>query len=77
MQPQTAREVIIVHSPSKPDGELHVVNSKSLKVEMVIKGCDKINKYLADLNNNARDSTSIVKNKLYLYATLSFYERQG
>ena len=72
VQPQTAREVIIVHSPSKPDGELHVVNSKSLKVEMVIKGCDKINKYLADLNNNARDSTSIVKNKLYLYATLSF-----
>ena len=71
VQPQTAKEVTIIHSPSTPDGELLVNDSKSGKAIRVL-GREHIYQCLQDLNEKSRNSTDVSNVTLHLYAPLLF-----
>ena len=76
IQPQTAREVVIVHDTSKPKGELYcnTVN------QSLASGQNDIHRLLLKLNNETRgesksEADTVKCDKLILHAPLKFLEK--
>ena len=70
VQPQTAKEVIIVHNPLKPNGELFLLDLESKEENKVAHGTESIQKYLFEFNEKSRHGSTITSCKLYLHAPL-------
>ena len=75
LQPQTAKEVSIVHDTSIPDGALYAVyepdDSFSSKDELVASGVGEMLEYLHQINKNIRENKTIVQ-KLILRVPFPF-----
>ena len=59
IQPQTAKEVRIVHTPSSPQGVLYATREKGDIPELIASGREEISKHLTQLNENARGNKTI------------------
>ena len=76
IQPQTAREVVIVHDTSKPEGELYC-NTVDTERILLASGQKDIHRKLLKLNDETRDKTkseagAVKCDKLILHAPLLF-----
>ena len=54
IQPQTAKEVRIVHTPSSPQGVLYAIREKGDMPELIASGREEISEHLSQLNKNVR-----------------------
>ena len=73
IQPQTAREVSIVHDPVVPDGELYAMKEEGGDSERIEEGQKSISKALTELNAVIRDDKETF-HKLTLNVSLLFLE---
>lgn len=73
IQPQTAREVSIVHNPAAINGELYAVEEEGGDVERIAEGEESISKALTELNTVIRDGNKTF-HKLTLNVPLLFLE---
>ena len=71
IQPQTAKEVKIIHSPATPEGELYAVEKKGDQPVFMVSGKEEINKYLTEVNTNKRENRSTY-DKIVLHAPFLF-----
>ena len=58
IQPQTAKEVRIVHTPSSPQGVLYATREKGDMPELIASGREEISEHLSQLNKNARGNNT-------------------
>lgn len=71
IQPQTAKEVKIIHSPTTPEGSLYVVKEKGSKPVSVASKKDEINNFLVQVNSEEREGQSSY-NEIILHAPFIF-----
>ena len=73
IQPQTAKEVRIVHTTSSPQGVLYAIREKGDMPELVASGGEEISKHLNQLNENARGNKTMY-HELTLQAPFLFLD---
>ena len=59
IQPQTAKEVRIVHTASSPQGVLYAIREKGDMPELAASGGEEISKHLTQLNENTRGNKTM------------------
>ena len=71
IQPQTAKEVRIIHTPSSPQGALYAIREKGDIPELIASGREEISEHLTQLNKNVRGNKTMYR-ELTLQAPFQF-----
>ena len=72
VQPQTAKKLSILHTPSVPDGELYYLDSDTDEQKLVTRGAKDVQTYLYEINSDVRENKNVMNQNLVLKAPFPF-----